>query len=98
MNFFSSHYLNNIAPSEHRATVLSFKGLSTNIAYAIVSLLYSGLIVALKSSHNTSLTTYDEDAVFIESLHWFPAYFAVTLLMALLVYFLRFARLSISQK
>lgn len=98
MNFFSSHYLNNIAPSEHRATILSFKGLSTNIAYAMVSLLYSGLIVALKSSHSTSLSTYDEDAVFIESLHWFSPYFAVTLLMALFIYFLRFTRLSIFQK
>ena len=98
MNFFSSHYLNNIAPSEHRATILSFKGLSTNMAYALVSLLYSGLIVALKTSHDTSPSSYDENAVFIESLHWFAPYFAVSLFVALLLYFLRFTRLSMSQK
>jgi len=31
--FFMSHYLNEVTPSSHRATVLSFKGMTTNIAY-----------------------------------------------------------------
>jgi Na+/proline symporter len=36
-NFFQSHYLNRITSSEQRATVLSFKGLSFNLAYGFAS-------------------------------------------------------------
>ncbi len=33
LQFFLSHYLNELTDSAHRATVLSFKGLSMNLAY-----------------------------------------------------------------
>ena len=50
MNGFSiSHYLNRIANSHQRATVLSFKGLSMNLAYGIIGILYSVLIATQRS-------------------------------------------------
>ena len=42
LGFFVSHYLNQVTSSEQRATVLSFKGLSFNLAYAGIGLLYTG--------------------------------------------------------
>ena len=46
--FFVSHYLNQITDSAQRATVLSFKGLSFNLAYGLIGVLYSRLIVTLR--------------------------------------------------
>jgi MFS family permease len=76
--FFVSRYLNEVAPSEQRATVLSFRGLSTNFAYGAVSLMYSALIVRIKSGKDVSAFPTSaslKDSVFIESLGWFPWYF-----------------------
>ncbi len=39
--FFTSHYLNQVAPSAERATVLSFKGLSYNVGYGLVGIAYA---------------------------------------------------------
>ena len=48
MGFFVSHYLNRITDSHQRATVLSFKGLSFNLAYGLIGLLYSLLLYTLR--------------------------------------------------
>lgn len=40
LHFFLSNYLNRITDSEHRATVLSFRGLTMNLSYAAVTLVY----------------------------------------------------------
>ena len=42
IGFFLSHYLNRVVDSRRRATVLSFKGLSNNLAYGGLSLIYGG--------------------------------------------------------
>jgi MFS family permease len=46
--FFESHYLNRITASHQRATVLSFKGLSFNLAYGLIGVLYSILLAFLR--------------------------------------------------
>ncbi len=46
--FFQSHYLNRITASHQRATVLSFKGLSFNLAYGLIGVLYSVLLLFLR--------------------------------------------------
>ena len=38
LHYFLSQYLNKVSDSAHRATVLSFKGLTMNLAYALVML------------------------------------------------------------
>jgi len=40
LQFFLSHYLNAVTDSTRRATVLSFKGLSMNLGYAAINLLF----------------------------------------------------------
>jgi len=86
--FFVSHYLNQITPSSHRATVLSFKGLSFNLFYGLLGVLYSVLLAWLKP--RTSSLNPDADAqkleglVFIQSFQWFPWVFIIGLAIFLI--------------
>ena len=54
--FFQSHYLNRITASHQRATVLSFKGLSFNLAYGVIGVLYA-LLLAASATSNCCLPT-----------------------------------------
>jgi MFS family permease len=87
--FFQSHYLNRITASHQRATVLSFKGLSFNLAYGLIGVLYSILLALLRpriAATIPGLNRLDlENAVFIESLGWFPWYFVLTVAALLMV-------------
>lgn len=71
--YFVSRYLNEVAPSAQRATVLSFKGLCTNFSYGLISVLYSGLITSLKVAQPDA----SQSDTFIQSLAYFPVYFLV---------------------
>ena len=83
LRFFQSHYLNRITTSEQRATVLSFKGLSMNLAYGIVGVLYSLLVGRLRSAIAPTVTGATpkklEEAAFTAAMGWFPWAFAVAL-------------------
>lgn len=68
LNFFLSHYLNQIVESSRRATVLSFKSMAMNLAYGAVGLMYAGLVGGLSGPD-----------VFARSLFWLPWYFAATM-------------------
>ena len=87
--FFQSHYLNRITASHQRATVLSFRGLSFNLAYGLIGILYAFLLAALRpraaASHPELIGTALENSVFIQSIGWFPWYFLVTLAVLLIV-------------
>ncbi len=87
--FFQSHYLNRITASHQRATVLSFKGLSFNLAYGLIGVLYSILLIFLRpqlaSSHPDLSRAGIENLVFIKSVGWFPWYFLLTLAALLAV-------------
>ncbi len=88
--FFSSRYLNQVATSEQRATVLSFKGLSYNLAYGAAGLLYALLLAALRDTADlTGIAGQQalEDAVFRQSFLWLPGYFI--LMLAVLIGFAR---------
>ena len=94
--FFVSNYLNRITDSRRRATVLSFKGLSFNLAYGAIGILYSLLFSTLRAAAAREGLTGAaakelENVVFIQSVGWFPGYFFLTL-AALLV----FARLRLN--
>ena len=96
MNYLSSRYLNEEASSEQRATVLSFRGLSTNVSYGAVSLLYSSLIAWIKLEGVDAAIAAGQDnyqdAVFVEALGWFPWYFLVTLITTILIFRFRFGK------
>jgi MFS family permease len=87
--FFQSHYLNRITASHQRATVLSFKGLSFNLAYGVIGVLYALLLAALRPQMAVSQPdlgrTALENLVFIKSIGWFPWYFLVTMAMLLVI-------------
>ena len=89
MNFFLSHYLNRITSSHQRATVLSFKGLSINLAYGLAGWLYALLLSNLRPRAIAADPQLGgqglENAVFIDSIGWFPGYFIATLVI-LVVY------------
>lgn len=73
MNLFStflSHYLNEAVDSSHRATVLSFRGLSLNLAYGAIGLGYAGLSLALAGAN--------PGETFARTLFWLPVYLVVT--------------------
>ena len=81
--FFISHYLNRMTRSDQRATVLSFKGLSINLAYGIIGIAYS-LVLASERLRIQSTTgpwtgAELEQAVFIKTVAYFPWYFLVVL-------------------
>jgi len=82
--FFVSHYLNRITRSAQRATVLSFKGLTINLAYALIGLAYSLLLATIRShmvETDPGLVGETlERMVFVRSIAWFPGYFTVALL------------------
>lgn len=73
--FFLSHYLNQVADSDRRATILSFRGLSLNLAYGVVSLAYGALAASVEAR--------GEGEVFTATLQWFGPTFVA--LFALLV-------------
>jgi MFS family permease len=87
--FFQSHYLNRITASHQRATVLSFKGLSFNLAYGVIGVLYALLLATLRPQMAVSQPdlgrTALENLVFIKSIGWFPWYFLVTMAMLLVI-------------
>lgn len=87
-NFFQSHYLNRITDSHQRATVLSFKGLSFNLAYGLIGVLYSMLLSHLSlqvaADQPDLISTQLENLVFVKSIAWFPGYFLLTMLAVLI--------------
>ena len=82
LQFFSSYYLNRVTSSNQRATVLSFKGLSLNLAYGLIGLLYSFLLAILRSGaaeNKPNLIGQGlENVLFIKSVSFFPWYFLLT--------------------
>jgi MFS family permease len=86
--FFQSHYLNRITASHQRATVLSFRGLSFNLAYGIIGVLYSLLLAYLRpraASHPMDGGGIEiENLIFIKSMTWFPWYFILTMTVLLI--------------
>jgi hypothetical protein len=87
--FFVSDYLNRMTESKRRATVLSFKGLSYNLAYGILGILYSVLLAATrpgieKTNPGTSGDLM-ENLIFVKSFIWFPI--TLTIILTLFILF-----------
>ena len=84
--FLVSAYLNEITASESRATALSFKGLSYNLAYGGIGILYSLLVYNLRNNQ-VSQGVPDETIeanLFQDALGYFPSYFAAAFCIVLL--------------
>jgi len=76
--FFTSHYLNLVASSDQRATVLSFKGLAFNLAYGIIGILFALLMQVQRQTAqeiDPQLTAeLIENVAFRATIQWFPWY------------------------
>jgi len=83
--FFVSFYINQVTSSDQRATVLSFKGLSYNISYGGLGILYALLLKVKKQGINSQ---HVENAVFMDTFSWFPITFLVWFFILLIIYFL----------
>ena len=85
LQFFLSHYLNRVTDSSHRATVLSFKGLSMNLGYGLMVGLFAIQSWFIESKHppagddEASLQAAQTSA-FAEALTWWPWAFLATLI------------------
>ena len=75
LHFFLTHHLNQAVPAESRATALSFRGLSMNLAYGVVMQLF-GLQTAWLAGRLGPGT--GETAVFSAAAVWWPWAFAVS--------------------
>lgn len=78
--FFLSNSLNAAVSSERRATTLSFRGLTMNLAYGVMTLLFGWHTHWLEG--RLSLPAEDP-RVFAASLAWWPWWFLGTLIVAL---------------
>ncbi len=78
VSFFTSHYLNMIADSDQRATVLSFNGLAFNLAYGLIGFLFAVLMARLRAAGTAAHPDWEEIAVanaaFQQAIGWFPWY------------------------
>ena len=83
--YLVSSYLNAVTPSDIRATALSFKGLSYNLAYGGIGLLYSLLVYKLR--HDESYGALDagelERVLFKGAFGYFPVYFVIVFIATL---------------
>lgn len=83
--FFTSHYLNQMADSSQRATVLSFKGLSFNLSYGLLGIFYALLLAGLRR-HPEGISAeigsqLFENLIFIRSFVWAPRAFSLGLIV-----------------
>ena len=93
VQFQASYYLNREADSKIRATVLSFKGLALNLGLGVASLLYTGLVAALREADRGEVSeAVLQEAVFIESMAAFPIYYLILFVVIVVA-----ARLTIKQ-
>lgn len=94
LNFFVSFYLNRETNSEERATVLSFKGLSTNLAYGATSLFYAAWVMSIRERMSDQTIAYEggrvDMPVFIESLQILPLFFLGAFFLMATFYQLQF--------
>ena len=81
--FCLSYYLNHVTRKSMRATVLSFKGMACNLGYAFIGWLYAILGSYLKQGDPT--LENDVDALFAETLVYFPYYFAAGIVGVVLI-------------
>ena len=88
LHYFISQYLNRVCEPSTRATVLSFKGLTMNLAYGIIMLAYQAQTWALRSSEKEAMAGMDKPQtdmhLLAAAMPWWPWVFG-TLAVALVI-------------
>ena len=87
-SFFTSHYLNAVTASHQRATVLSFKGLAFNAAYAVIGVAFAAVISQTRTGLTTANPSWSDSLVeagaFKTAFAWLPGYLVLGLVVAAL--------------
>lgn len=86
LGYFVSFYLNQLADSRHRATVLSFKGVAFNLSYGFVSLLFACALRAARAGASPA-------EAFSHALAWLPVWLIATLLILAISFRRHYSRL-----
>ncbi len=90
VSFFTSHYLNLLASSEQRATVLSFKGMAFNLAYGALGVFFAMLLQYIRTgtqeSHSEWSKQLVENSSFMTAIGCFPWY-AMLFFVIIVLYF-----------
>jgi hypothetical protein len=81
LQYFLSYYLNQVTPSEQRATVLSFKGASMNLAFGVLTQIFGVVTAQFLWSEQFEGSPDPELAAFAHTLTWWPAYFAIGVIL-----------------
>ncbi len=89
LQFFLSHYLNAVVDSKRRATALSFRGLTMNLAYGGMTLLFGW---QSRFFEKRLAVAEDDPRVFSAALEWWPWWFAGSLVVGCAWYWIRFGR------
>jgi hypothetical protein len=96
LHYFLSQYLNSISDSAHRATVLSFKGLTMNLAYGLVMWLYGMQTAWLRHENASGLAGLNKENTDVKLLSlampWWPWVFAALALLLMLFVRLRYRK------
>ncbi|MEM8885530.1 MAG: MFS transporter [Planctomycetota bacterium] len=79
LGFFTSHYLNLVAPSESRATILSFRSLAGNLSYGVFGWLYAVFFVWKAGGERPAPNSQLETDTLAGTLQWIPIVFLVLL-------------------
>ncbi len=87
--FFISFYINQMASSDQRATVLSFKGLACNVFYGTLGLAYAALVKAKRLGLDLS---DPENQIFMDTFCWFPVTLVAGFLILMLICFIQLRR------
>ena len=88
LHYFISQYLNRVSEPSTRATVLSFKGLTMNLAYGLIMIAYQTQTWALRSSEKSAMAGMDKQQtdmhLLAAAMPWWPWIFgSLALLLAL---------------
>ncbi len=94
LHYFISQYLNKVSSPSTRATVLSFKGLTMNLAYGAIMLAYQAQTWALRTSEQQTLEGMDKTRadmhLLAAAMPWWPWCFGVLALALAIGVRLRF--------
>ncbi|HVJ65422.1 MAG TPA: MFS transporter [Bdellovibrionota bacterium] len=68
VGFLASYYLNELAEPAQRATILSFRGLSTNLAYGTLGVMFAAVLKSIAKARAAA----PENEVFLGALSYLP--------------------------
>ena len=88
VGFYVSYFINQHTESSRRATVLSFKGLATNVSYGLIGMVYAWVLVLEKRGADMARVQDVENMVFKETFVGFPLALTVGLFLVTGVLFI----------